>query len=55
MAQAALPPNARSDHARQLACLRTQLGDERFRAAWILGQAMTMERAVRYALELTAL
>lgn len=52
---AALPPNVRVEHERQLACLRDGLGAERFRAAWTLGRALTMERAVRRALELTAL
>lgn len=52
---AALPPNVCAEHERQLACLRDGLGAERFRAAWTLGRALTMERAVRRALELTAL
>ncbi len=51
---AALPPNARSEHDRQLAGIRAQLGDERFRAAWTLGCALTTERAVELALELLA-
>ena len=53
--RAALPPNVREEYERQVAGIRGQLGDEGFRAAWILGQAMTMERAVRYALEMTAM
>ncbi len=48
---AALPPNAQADHDRQLAHIREQLGDERFRAAWILGSAMLTEQAVGYALK----
>ena len=52
---AALPPNVRTEHERQIAQIRDHLGDERFRTAWTLGRALTIERAVRYALELTAL
>lgn len=36
------------------AALRAQLDDERFRAAWTLGCALTTERAVELALELLA-
>jgi predicted ATPase/DNA-binding SARP family transcriptional activator len=53
--RAARPPNAHAEYERLLAGVRGQLGDEAFRAAWLLGQAMTTERAVRYALELTAM
>lgn len=53
--RAARPPNARAEYERLLAGVRGQLGDEAFRAAWILGQAMPTQRAVRYALELTAM
>ena len=51
----ALPPNVQAEYERQLAGIRGQLGDERFRAAGLLGRALTTERAVRFALELTAL
>lgn len=52
---AAMPPNMQQEHDAQLARLHAQLGDERFRAAWLLGSALTTPRAVAYALELTAL
>jgi predicted ATPase/DNA-binding SARP family transcriptional activator len=51
---AAMPPNMQREHDQQLARLHAQLGDERFRAAWLLGRALTTARAVGYALELTA-
>jgi predicted ATPase/DNA-binding SARP family transcriptional activator len=52
---AAMPPNMQREHDAQLVRLHAQLGDERFRAAWLLGRALTTARAVGYALELTAL
>jgi len=51
---AALPPNMQQEHDRQLDQIRAQLGDERFRAAWLLGRALTTPRAVELALALTA-
>ena len=53
--RASIPPNARKEYKDQLASVRAQLGDERFRAAWTLGCARTTDQAVRYALELIAL
>ena len=50
-----IPPVARGEYEQQLASIRAQLSDEDFRAAWILGSALTTEQAVRRALELTAL
>ena len=51
---AALPPNVRPEHERQLNGIRARLRDEAFRAAWTLGRAMTTAQVVRFALELTA-
>jgi non-specific serine/threonine protein kinase len=51
---AALPPNAQTEHDRQRARIREQLGDERFRAAWTLGSAMLTEQAVQFALRMLA-
>ena len=50
------PPAAPSAHRarrveQQLTHIHDQLGDERFRAAWILGRAVTIEQAVQLALE----
>ena len=55
MIQAGIPPNVRDEHEQQLARIRTQLGDERFRAAGLLGRALTIERTVQLALAMTAL
>ena len=52
--QAGIPPNVRNEHEQQLARIRTHLGDERFRAAWLLGRALTIERAVQLALKTLA-
>jgi non-specific serine/threonine protein kinase len=48
-----LPPYRRADVDRDLAAARAQLDDAAFDAAWEAGRAMTMERAVGYALEET--
>ncbi|MCX7669798.1 MAG: tetratricopeptide repeat protein [Anaerolineae bacterium] len=48
---AALPPNMQQEHDQQLGRIRERLGPEHFRAAWLLGRALTREQAVQYALE----
>jgi non-specific serine/threonine protein kinase len=50
----AIPPIARAEYQQQLTHIHDQFGDERFRAAWILGRALTIEQAVQLALETTA-
>ncbi len=46
-----MPPNERAEHDRNLDDARAQLGEEQFSAAWVVGQAMSMEQAIAYALE----
>jgi hypothetical protein len=48
---APLPPNERPRYEREVAAARAQLDEERFRAAWAEGRAMSMEEAISYALE----
>ena len=48
-----LPPYRRAEVDRELAAARAQLDDAAFDAAWGAGRAMTMERAIGYALEET--
>lgn len=52
---AVLPPSERVGYDAQLRRVQAQLGAEEFRAAWTLGRAMSLEQAVRLALELLAL
>jgi tetratricopeptide (TPR) repeat protein len=46
-----LPPLSRVIYERNVAAVRAQLDEARFRAAWAEGRAMTLEQAVAYALE----
>jgi predicted ATPase/DNA-binding SARP family transcriptional activator len=46
-----LPPPERAEHDRSVAAARAALGEEAFAAAWAEGRAMTLEAAIRYALE----
>jgi hypothetical protein len=48
-----LPPYRRAEVDRDLAAARARLDNAAFDAAWGAGRAMTMERAVGYALEET--
>ncbi|HEU5102666.1 MAG TPA: tetratricopeptide repeat protein, partial [Roseiflexaceae bacterium] len=45
-------PAARATYERALAVARAQLGDDAFAAAWVEGQAMTLEQAIAEALQL---
>jgi hypothetical protein len=45
-----LPLNEREEYDRNIAMVRTALGEEAFTAAWAEGRAMTMEQAIAYAL-----
>jgi hypothetical protein len=47
-------PVIRPLYERDLAAVREALGDERFAEEWEKGQAMTLERAIEYALEKSA-
>jgi predicted ATPase/transcriptional regulator with XRE-family HTH domain len=42
---------SRVEHERNLASVRTELGEAAFTAAWAKGQAMSLEQAIDYALE----
>jgi hypothetical protein len=44
-------PADRVEYERNLATLRAALSEAAFAAAWAEGQAMTLERAIAYALE----
>jgi predicted ATPase/class 3 adenylate cyclase/Tfp pilus assembly protein PilF len=46
-----LPPADRAEHERSVAAVRTALGEEAFAAAWAEGRAMSLEEAIKYALE----
>ena len=46
-----LPPADRVEHDRNLAAVRTELGDVGFAEAWSKGRAMTLEQAIEYALK----
>jgi tetratricopeptide (TPR) repeat protein len=46
-----LPPNERPEYDRHRAIVREALGEEAFATAWAAGRAMTLEEAIRYALE----
>lgn len=52
-AGAPLPAWEHAGHARLVATLREQLGEERYTAAWAAGEALALERAVAEALEVT--
>jgi len=53
--QNTMVPALRVDHERDLAAVRTALGDDAFAAAWQVGQAMTIEQVVGEALEALSL
>ncbi len=46
-----MPPAARTEHDRNVAAARAQLGEATFDLAWAEGRALTMEQAIEYALE----
>ncbi|MFQ5796796.1 MAG: BTAD domain-containing putative transcriptional regulator, partial [Candidatus Bipolaricaulia bacterium] len=47
-----LPPSYRADYYdRNVAAVRTKLGEEAFAMAWAEGRAMTLEQAIAYALK----
>jgi predicted ATPase/class 3 adenylate cyclase len=46
-----IDPIDRSEYDSRLGALRAQMGEEQFAAAWDEGSALTLERAVAYALE----
>jgi predicted ATPase len=46
-----IPPSQRADHERSVAAVRAALSEEAFLRAWAEGRAMTLEQAVRYALQ----
>lgn len=48
---APLPPGMREAYDRDMAAARTILGEEAFATAWKVGQGMTIEQAVSYALK----
>jgi predicted ATPase/class 3 adenylate cyclase len=48
----ALLISERGDHDRDVAAVRTELGNEKFVAAWAEGRAMAPEQAIEYALAL---
>jgi tetratricopeptide (TPR) repeat protein len=50
-AGASVPPHPSVDHAHPLAMARDVLGEETFAAAWAEGCAMSLDQAVRFALE----
>ncbi|MCX6032866.1 MAG: tetratricopeptide repeat protein [Chloroflexi bacterium] len=52
---AVLPPSERAGYDEQLTRVRSQLGDEGFRAAWTLGRAASLDQTVSYALRLLTL
>ncbi len=43
---APLPPRSRASHERNVAMIRTALGEDGFAAAWAEAQAMTQEQVV---------
>ncbi len=43
-------PNDQPEHDRNMLLVRQQLGDAAFAAAWVVGQQMTFDQAVAYAL-----
>src|SRR5262245_57106059 len=47
-------PAARATYERAMAQARGQLGEDAFAAAWAAGQALTLEQAIAYALEVSA-
>lgn len=49
---AAIEPSDRADYDRNVAVARAQLDEATWLAAWAKGQAMTLEQAIAYALEL---
>src|SRR6202008_3992727 len=46
-----IPFNEESDYERAVAAARVALGEDAFDKAWSEGSAMTLDEAVRYALE----
>jgi tetratricopeptide (TPR) repeat protein len=48
---AALAPVDRAEHDRSVVAARTGLGEEAFAAAWAEGRALSLEDAIKYALE----
>jgi hypothetical protein len=46
-----VPPGERPAYERNIAIVRGQLGAPTFAAASVVGQAMTLEQAIAYALE----
>jgi hypothetical protein len=49
--EAPLPASERAEHARSLAALRAAMGEEAFSMATAAARAMSLEAAVRHALE----
>ena len=45
-----ISPYDRANHDRSIAALRADLGEEAFEAAWAKGRAMSVEKAIEYAL-----
>ena len=50
---APLPSNQREQRDRTISTVRQALGDEEFETAWVAGEALTMEQAIEYALDIT--
>jgi predicted ATPase/class 3 adenylate cyclase len=48
--EAPIPASERAEYERNIAIVRTALGEEAFAAAWTEGRAMTVEQAITYAL-----
>jgi hypothetical protein len=46
-----MDPFDRAEYERNLQTLRAELGQAKFRAAWEVGRALTMEQALEAALE----
>ena len=47
-----ISPTERAERANILTAVRAALGEEAFAAAWAAGQAMTVEEAMAYAIEI---
>lgn len=48
-------PGLRAQYERDVAALRSVLGDETFEAAWASGRSLSLERAITYAREISTL
>ena len=48
---APLAPADRADNEREIAAARAVLGEEAFAAAWAEGRALSLDGAIKYALE----